>query len=102
LSARGTGVYVELRVSGEDLDRQLSPLLGDPAVAGVLARPGDDAPSLLRLLRHAATTPAIRAQADDVPGRTLRDRLSLPHPAVQFPDARPAFAAPEPYVAPGT
>jgi len=101
-SARGTAVYVELSVSDEDLDPQLSPLLGNPAIAGVVARPGDDAPSLLRFLRHAATTPAIGAQAGGVPGHTLRDRLSLPHSSVQFPDARPAFPAPEPYVAPGT
>ena len=98
----GAGIYIELRVSDDDLGRQLSPFLGDPAVAGVVARPGDGAPSLRRFLRYAATAPAIRAQAADVPGQTLRDRLSLPYSPVQLPDAQPAFAAPEPYVAPGT
>lgn len=101
-SAGGAGSYVELRVSDSALDPQLSPFLGDPAVSGVVARPGEDTPSLLRFLRHAAAAPAVRAQAAGVRGETLRGRLSLPQPPVRFPDARPAFAAPEPYLPPGT
>ena len=98
----GAGLYVELNVGDDDLEGQLSPFLGDPTVAGLVVRPGHDTPSLLRFLRHAAATPAICAQAVQVPGQTLRDRLSLPRPSVSFPDARPAFAAPEPYMPPGT
>ncbi len=98
---RGARIYVELKVGDADIEQQLSPLLSNPAVAGVVARPGDDTPSLLAFLNRAVALPALRAHAVPYNGHTLRDRLSLPQPSVHFPDARPAFAAPEPYVPPG-